>query len=162
MGRHRIQRQTHQITTPNHKENRHHTPTGSKLVKTSANHHQQNLIGQQHRPFRNNKDTHEIQDTIRNKSHYQERGDENTDKTGVLPNTTKSTTITVPSTRGRKKRNRPINKFRTFTKIRNNRRRLFRIPRCNYGKKGQKVKIALVARKLNEKKDRTCQIWTNY
>ena len=58
-------------------------------------------------------------------------------KPGVLPNTTKSTTNTVPSTRRRKKRSRPINKIRTFTKIRNNRRRLFRIPRCSYGTKGQ-------------------------
>ena len=105
MGRQRIQRQTHQITTPNHKENRYHTPTGSELVKTIANHHQQNLIGHLiGRPTRNNKDTHEIQETIRNKSHYQERGGENTDKTGVLSNTTKSTTNTVPSTRLREKR----------------------------------------------------------
>ena len=150
MGRHRIQRQTRQITTPIHKENQHHTPTGSKLVKTITNHHQQNRIGQQHRPMRNNKDTHKIQETIQNKPHYQERGGERTDKTGVLPNTTKSTTNTVPSTRRRKKRIRPINKIRTFTKIKNNRRRLFRIPRCNYGKKNKAVKNALDARKLND------------
>ena len=116
MGRHRIKRQ---ITTPNHKENRHHTPTGSKLAKTTANHHEQNFIGQQHRPIRNNKDTYEIQETIRNKPHYQECGGENTDKTGVLPNTTKSTTNAITPTRRRKKRTRPINEIRTFTKIRN-------------------------------------------
>ena len=41
--------------------------------------------------------------------------------------------------------------MRTFGKIRNNRRRLFRISRCNYGKKKDKtVKIALDARKLND------------
>ena len=107
------------------------------MAKTTANYHQQNFIGQQHRPIRNNKDTCEIQETIRNKSHYQECGGENTDRTGLLPNTTKSTTNTVPPIRRRKKRTRPNNKIRTFAKTRNNRRRLFRIPRRNHGKKGQ-------------------------
>ena len=117
---------------------------------TIANYHQQNFIGQQHRPIRSNKDTCEIQETIPNKPHYQECGGENTDKTGLLPNTTKSTTNTVPPTRRRKKRTRPNKKIRTFTKTRNNRRRLFRIPRCNYGKNVKTVKIALDARKLND------------
>ena len=69
----------HQTTTSNHKKSRYHTPTGSKVAKTTANHYQQNLIGQQHQPIRNNKDTHEIQEIIRNEPYNQEYGSENTD-----------------------------------------------------------------------------------
>ena len=72
MGKHRIQQETNQTTTPDYKKYRQQTSIGSKLVKTTANHLQQNLIGQQNRPIRNSNDTCEIQEIIRNKPHHQE------------------------------------------------------------------------------------------
>ena len=68
----------------------------------------------------------------------------------MLPNTTKSTTNTVSPARRCKERTRPINKIRTFGKIRNNRGRLYRTPVVITVKKDKTVKIALDARKVND------------
>ena len=150
MGRHRIQRQTHQITTPNHKENRYHTPTGSKLVKTIANHHQQNLIGQQHRPIRNNKDTHEIQETIRNKSHYQERGGENKIKPGCYPIQQKARPIPYHLQDDVKNELDRIIKSGLLQRLETIEEDCFVSPVVIAVKKDKTVKIALDARKLND------------
>ena len=72
MGKYRIQQQTNQTITHKYKKDRHHTFIGSKLVKTTANYYQQDFIGQQNRPMRNNNDTYKIQETIQNKPHHQE------------------------------------------------------------------------------------------
>ena len=66
----------------------------------------------------------------------------------MLPNTTKSTTNTVPFIKRREKRTRPTNHTRTPRKTRNYQGRLFGIPRSN--SKDKSVKIALDVRKLNE------------
>ena len=58
-------------------------------------------------------------------------------KTGMLSHTTKSQTITISPPERCKERTRPPNKIRTPRKTRNNRRRLFRITRSNYGKERQ-------------------------
>ena len=55
----------------------------------------------------------------------------------MLPHPAESQTNTIPFTKRCKKRTGPINKIRTSGTIRNNRRRLFRIARCNYGKERQ-------------------------
>ena len=65
-----MQQQTDQTTTSNYRKDRHYTFIGSKLAKTTANFYQQNFIGQQNLPVRNNNDTHKIQDIIRNKPHH--------------------------------------------------------------------------------------------
>ena len=69
MGKYRTQQQTNQTTTLNFKKEQNHTFIEGKLVETTANYYQQNLIGQQNRPIRNNNDTCEIQETLRNKPH---------------------------------------------------------------------------------------------
>ena len=55
----------------------------------------------------------------------------------MLPHPAESQTDTVSFTKRRKKRTGPINKIRTSRTIRNNRRRLFCITRCNYGEERQ-------------------------
>ena len=102
MGKHRKQQHTNQSTTSNHEKNRHNTIIGCKLAETITNYHQRNFIEQRNQPIRDN-DTHKNQETIRNKPHNQEYRSKDTDQTGMLPNTTKSTTNTLPPTRRHKK-----------------------------------------------------------
>ena len=102
MGKHRIQQHTNQSTTSNHEKNRHNTIIRRKLAETITNYHQRTFIEQRNQPIRDN-DTHKIQETIRNKPHNQEYRSKDTDQTGMLPNTTKSTTNTLAHTRRRKK-----------------------------------------------------------
>ena len=136
MGNRRIQQNINQTTIADHQKKRHHTTiTGSKLVETTANNNKQNFIGQQNRPIR--KHTQEVAQTLRYQPHNKERRIQSTNKTGMLPNTTKSTTNTLLLTRRRKIRTEPTSRIRTFGEIRNYRRRLLRGTRGNYGKKEQ-------------------------
>ena len=91
-----------------------------------------NSIGRTNQPIRNH--LREIQQTIRNKPYNQKYRSENPNKARMLPHPAESQTDTVPFTKRRKKRTGPTNKIRTPRTIRNNRRRLFCITRCNYGK----------------------------
>ena len=120
------------------------------MAKTTANYHQQNFIGQQHRPIRNNKDTCEIQETIRNKPHYQERGGENTDKTGLLPKQQKARPIPyhlqddVKNELDRLINSGHLQRLETIEED------CFVSPVVITVKKDKTVKIALDARKLND------------
>ena len=58
-------------------------------------------------------------------------------KAGMLPDTTKSTTSTIPYTRRRKKRTGQTNNIPTPRNIGKNRRRCLRVLSSNYGQKGQ-------------------------
>ena len=98
MGKYRIQQHTNQFTTPNYEKNRHNTIIRCKLAETITNYHQRNLIEQRNQPIRDN-DTHKVQEIIRNKPYNQEYRSNDTYQTGMLPNTTKSTTNTLPPTR---------------------------------------------------------------
>ena len=135
MGNRGIQRGINQTTDANHQKKRYHTTTGSKLAKTTANNNKQNLIEQRNQPIR--KRIQKILQTLQHQPHDKRRRDQNTNKTGMLPNTTKSTTDTLPFARRCKKRAEPTNRIRTLRKTRNNRRRLLRIARSNYGKERQ-------------------------
>ena len=132
MGRYRTQRKDDKITNPNYKKKRYHSIIRRELVETITNHHQQNSIGRTNQPIRNH--LREIQQTIRNKPYNQKYRSENPNKARMLPHPAESQTDTVPFTKRRKKRTGPTNKIRTPRTIRNNRRRLFCITRCNYGK----------------------------
>ena len=99
MCKYRIQQHTNQLTTPDHKKNRHNTIIiRCKLAETITNHYQRHLIEQRKQPIRNS-DTHKIQEAIRNESYNQEHRSEDTNQTGMLPNTTESTANTLPHTR---------------------------------------------------------------
>ena len=135
MGNRGIKRGINQTTDANHQKKRYHTTTGSKLAKTTANNNKQNLIEQRNQPTR--KRIQKILQTLQHQPHDKRRQDQNTNKTGMLSNTTKSTTDTLPFARGRKKRTEPTNRIRTLRKTRNNRRRLLRIARSYYGKERQ-------------------------
>ena len=103
--------------------------------ETTNNYQQQNSFGRTPQPTR--KHLRKIQKIIRNEPHNQQYRSEDPNKTGMLPYPTESKTETVPPTKRRKKRTRLANKIRTPRKTRNNRRRLFRITRSNYGEKRQ-------------------------
>ena len=102
MSEHRTQQHTNQYTTPNYEKNRYNTIIRCKLAETITNYHQRNLIEQRNQPITDN-DTHKIRETIRNEPYNQKYRSKDTDQTRMLPNTTKSTTNTLLSTRRRKK-----------------------------------------------------------
>ena len=135
MGNRGTQRGINQTTDANHQKKRYHSTTGSKLVKTTANNNKQNLIEQRNQPIR--KRIQKIPQTLQHQPHDKRRRSQNTNKTGMLPNTTKSTTDTLPFARRCKKRTGPTNRIRTLRNTRNNRRKLLRITRKNYGKERQ-------------------------
>ena len=115
MGNRRIQQTINQTINADHQKKRHHTNTGSKLFKTTANNNTQNFIGQHNRPIR--KHIQEVPQTLHHQPHNKNRRSQNTIKTVMLSKTTKSTTITLPLTRRRKKRTEPINRIRTYGEL---------------------------------------------
>ena len=108
MDNRRIQQNIIKTTNANHQKRRYHTITVSKLVNTTAKTNKQNLIGPLHQPIR--KHIQEVPQTLHHQPHNKERRSQNTNKTRMLSNTTKSTTNTLPRTRRRKKRIEPINR----------------------------------------------------
>ena len=127
-----------QITNIYHTKKWYYTTIGCKLVKTTANNHQQNSIGRIPQSIKGHR--HKILQAIRNEPYNQKRWSEDPNKTRMLPHPIESQTNTISPTEGREKRSRPINKIRTFRKTENTRRRLFCITRSNDGKERQNGK----------------------
>ena len=148
MGNRGIQRGINKTTDANHQKKRYHTTTGSKLAKTTANKNIQNLIEQRNQPIR--KRIQKILQTLQHQPHDKRRRDKNTNKTGMLPNTTKARPIPYHLQEDVKNELNRLIESGHLERLETIEEDCFVSPVVITVKKDKSVKIALDARKLND------------